>query len=143
MAIPGGAPPQSRGKVISRAALTGVVVLCDLFVAVLALGWVARQGDKLSFDDRSAFLVLGIGAAAGVVITVLALLATVASLRGGGRAASSAALLLAWLRFFGIMAAATGLGVIASDNVYVAVLAILDAIIAVMIAATTRRRTAR
>jgi hypothetical protein len=141
MSVPHSAPPQSRGRVISRALLTGIVVLCDVVVASLALGWVARQGDKLSFDDRSAFLVLGVGSAAGVVITVLALTATVSSLRGGGRGAASAALLLAWLRFFGVMATAIGLGVVASDNFYVAVLAIVDAIAAVVISATARRLT--
>jgi hypothetical protein len=141
MSVPHSAPPQSRGRVISRAVLTGVVVLCDLFVAVLALSWVNRQGSKLSFDDRSAFLVLGIGAAVGVVITVLALLATIGSLRGGGKGTSSIALLLAWVRFFGVMATAIGLGVIASDNFYLAVIAILDGIVGVVISATTRRLT--
>jgi hypothetical protein len=63
------------------------------------------------------------------------LAATAGALRGGGRVTSSTALALAWIRILAVVAAAIGLGVIVSDDFYLAVLAIVDALIGLVLAA--------
>lgn len=132
--------PHGRPGVIARAVLTGVLICCDVILAFLLIGWATREKDRMSALDEAAFHLVGWSAAGGVVIGLLALIVTVSALRDGSAGGLAAtAVLLGWLRLFGVVAAAIWLGVIASDNFFLGVLAIIDASATLIVADTARR----
>jgi hypothetical protein len=142
--------PVDRRRVVARAWLTGLLVCCDLaVVGIISLVWTAQARDQVTGADVATLDLLGVSAAAGVVILVLALAATIAVLRGrSGRGSATAAWPLAWLRLVAVIVAVAAIAVVAGlgaviglVETFAAGLALLDAAVAVAVAGTSRRLT--
>jgi hypothetical protein len=142
--------PVGRRRVVARAWLTGLLACCDVaVVAIIGLVWAAQARGQVAAADVATFNLLGISAAVGVVIMVLALAATIAVIRGrSGRGAAVAAWSLAWLRLVAVIVAVVAIAVVAGlgaviglVETFAAGLAVLDAAVAVAVAGTVRRLT--
>jgi hypothetical protein len=141
------APTGARSLLL--AGLTGMLVLAE--VALAALGWMVwaaeRRGD-LTGPEAATFILLGVSAVLGAVVllTALVALARGASGRGAARMASA----LGWLRMAGVVIALVvvtiWLGVSAIAGVlqsFGAVIALADAVIALIVAGVAQRRIRR
>jgi hypothetical protein len=137
-------------RVVARAWLTGLLVCCDLaIVGIVSLVWMAQARGQVGGADVATLDLLGISAAAGAGILVVALAATLAVIRGrSGRGSATVAWSLAWLRLVAVVVAVAGIAVgagvgavIGLVETFAAGLAVLDAAVAVVVAGTTRRLT--
>lgn len=142
--------PVGRRRVVARAWLIGLLMFCDVaVVAIVGLVWTAQARDQVAGAGVATLDLLGISAAAGVVILGLALAATVAVIRGRpGRGTAGAAWSLAWLRLVAVIVAVAVIAVVAGlDAViglvetFAAGLAVVDAAVAVVVAGSGRRLT--
>ena len=140
--------PGSR-HVVARAWLTGVLLCCDAaIVAIITLVWIAQAHGQTT-GHLAVFDMFGVTAAAGVVVEGFALSATVAVARGrGARHPAAAAWSLAWLRLAGVLVATAAIAVVVGTEAvvglaetFVVALAVLDALVAVILAGTVRRLT--
>jgi hypothetical protein len=125
--MPRPAPPNQRRYLVLRAVLTGVGVGCDGLLAVLMLGWLAQHHDQMPPHDQVTLGLLGVSAAIGVVILVVALTVTLRTGRGDdGSGLARISLVMAWVRLLAVIAAAAAFGLISTGNGCVAVLAVID-----------------
>jgi hypothetical protein len=138
-----------RRNSTARAVLTLVLLGCDVgLVAIVGVLWNAQVQGQVSADEVSALHLLGVNAAAGVLILAVTFAAGLAGARGrGGGKLASAAWALALLRLFAvplvaiIIAVTVGLGPSGLGGVLVAALALIDAAAALVTAGAVRRST--
>jgi hypothetical protein len=129
--------------------LTAVLLCGDAgLVAVVSVIWTAQARGQETTEDVAAFDLLGVNAAAGVVILALAVVAAVAATRGGGRTVATVAWSLAWLRLIAVPVTAVVIAVVVGAGsvfglveTFVVGLAVLDAAVAVLATGTARRST--
>jgi hypothetical protein len=137
---------EPRGRV-ALASLTGVLALVDgLFAAIGLLVWNGHRTGHLSTAEAATFVLLGASAAAGAVIMLLALIALARGPRGHGVARLATG--IAWLRFAGVLIAlaaiATAFGttaIVGDFQTFGAVVAVADAILALIVTGVASRRT--
>jgi hypothetical protein len=134
---------------VALASLTGVLVLAEGgFAAIGLLVWNGHRTGHLSTAEAATFTLLGASAAAGAVIMVLALIGLARGFRGHGIARLAAT--LAWLRLAGVIIAlvaiATAFGtsaIVGTFPTFGAVVAVADAILALIVTGVAVRRTRR
>jgi sugar phosphate permease len=138
-----------RRSLLVRAWLTAILVVIDLaLTAMMAMVWNAQRLGQVSGRDVATLSLLGVSAAAGVMIFLVVVAANVSAARaaGAGRGLATAGSWLAGLRLAGVFVAtvviAVTLGpsaVVGPAESFAVALAVLDALGAVFVAGVTLR----
>jgi hypothetical protein len=139
--------PAGRGSSLTLASLTGVLVLADACLAALGLlVWNAQRTGGLTDPEARIVVLLGASAAAGAGLLLLCLAALARGGRGHGLARFASG--LAWCRLATVIiapvAVALSLGLSAVSGLPEAVgaaVAVLDALLALIVAGAAARRT--
>ena len=136
-----------QGRTILIASFTAVLVLTD--GALAALGWKvwnAHQNNDFSSAEVATFALFGAAAVPGAVALLITLIAVARGSTGhrGARVASG----LAWLRAAGVLVALAVIairfgasGIVGLLQSFGAVVAVADALIAVLVTGVAVRRT--
>jgi uncharacterized membrane protein (DUF485 family) len=139
-------PAERRGSPV-LASLTGILVLAEAGLAALGVTiWNAQRHGHLTGAEAATFVLLGASAAVGAVVYLLGLIALARGAQGRelARLASS----LAWLRTAGVLIALIAFVLLIGTSAiagiletFGAVLAVLDALVAVYVTGVAVRRT--
>ena len=132
---------------VAMASLTGILALIDGGLAAIGLlVWTAHHNGHLTAAEAATFTLLGASAAVGTVIMLLALVALARGPAGHGIARLAGG--IAWLRLAGVIIAltaiATELGtaaIIGQFATFGAVVAVTDAVLALIVTGIALRRT--
>jgi hypothetical protein len=139
----------SRGTGGSTAIAALVVVLAAVDAALVVIGmlvWEGHQRGHLSSTESATFVLLGISAAVGAAVYLLAAVAVATGAQAGVRVAAG----LAWLRTAAVLVALAVIAVRLGSSAVVgplgttgAVFAVAEALIAIAALGAAARRTRR
>jgi len=140
------APTAGRGSPL-LATLAGIMVPVDgVLVAIGVLVFNAQRNGNLTASEAATFILLGASAAVGAVVMLLAAIALARGRRGRGTARLASG--LAWLRVVAVLVALAviaitlgGSAIAGSFETFGAVVAVVEASLALIVTGTAVRRT--
>jgi len=140
------APAGGQGSPL-LAALAGIMILVDgVLVAIGVLVWGAQRNGNLTASEAATFTLLGASAAVGAVVMLLAAIALARGRRGHGTARLASG--LAWMRVAAVLIALVviaislgGAAIAGSFETFGAVVAVVEASLALVVTGTAVRRT--